>query len=139
MRRTAECWSNIAKVYKGQEIHVALDNASYQRCKTVQMVAERLKIDLVFLPPYSPNLNLIERFWKFTKRELRTKFYSNFKEFCEGIDAIFASSDGEKKVEVNSLIGKKIQLFDDLEAVNDNYSEQRQKETARNQKNPQVA
>ncbi len=72
----------IAKAYKGQEIHVVLDNAAYQRCKAVQMVAERLKIDLVFLPPYSPNLNLIERFWKFTKSELRTKFYSNFSEFC---------------------------------------------------------
>ncbi|MCR5814511.1 MAG: transposase, partial [Desulfovibrio sp.] len=47
--------------------YVVLDNTRYQRCAIVQKVAEKLKIKLVFLPPYSPNLNLIERFWKFVK------------------------------------------------------------------------
>jgi len=38
-----------------------LDNARYQRCALVQSVANSLGIELLYLPPYSPNLNLIER------------------------------------------------------------------------------
>ena len=39
--------------------------------------SKELAIDLVFLPPYSPNLNLIERLWKFTKGKLRVKICRN--------------------------------------------------------------
>ena len=46
-------------------ITVVLDNARYQRCALVQTCADQLKIELLFLPTYSPNLNLIERLWKF--------------------------------------------------------------------------
>jgi transposase len=45
-------------------ITIVLDNARYQRCKLVIAKAEELGIELLFLPPYSPNLNLIERLWK---------------------------------------------------------------------------
>jgi len=44
-----------------------LDNARYQRCTTVNTLAAQLNLELIFLPPYSPNLNLIERLWKFVK------------------------------------------------------------------------
>lgn len=43
--------------------------ARYQRCALVQDLASSLKIELLFLPGYSPNLNLIERLWKFVKKE----------------------------------------------------------------------
>lgn len=114
----------IVKAYRGQNIYVVLDNTRYQRCAIVQKVAEKLKIKLVFLPPYSPNLNLIERFWKFVKGELRSKFYDNFSEFCGSIDSIIASSCGENKARVNTLIGEKVQLFDDLTKVSENFFEQ---------------
>lgn len=42
-------------------ITLVLDNARYQRCSMVQELAIELNIALLFLPPYSPNLNLIER------------------------------------------------------------------------------
>jgi hypothetical protein len=48
-------------------ITLVLDNARYQRNATVLALAEDLKIGLLFLPSYSPNLNLIERLWKFIK------------------------------------------------------------------------
>jgi len=48
-------------------ITVVLDNARYQRCALVQACTDALKIELLFLPAYSPNLNLIERLWKFVK------------------------------------------------------------------------
>jgi transposase len=46
-----------------------LDNARYQRCERVQSLARSLKSELLFLPSYSPNLNLSERLWKFVKKE----------------------------------------------------------------------
>src|SRR6516165_9110122 len=49
-------------------ITLVLDNARYQRNAMVQTRAEELKITLLYLPSYSPNLNLIERLWKFIKR-----------------------------------------------------------------------
>ena len=49
-------------------ITIVLDNASYQRCEKVQNLARQLDLDLLFLPSYSPNLNLIERVWKFIRQ-----------------------------------------------------------------------
>lgn len=49
-------------------ITLVMDNARYQRCYLVQELATRLDIELLFLPPYSPNLNLIERLWKFVRK-----------------------------------------------------------------------
>lgn len=51
-------------------IHLFLDNARYQKYYTVQDYAKEKNIVLEYLPAYSPNLNLIERFWKFTKKVL---------------------------------------------------------------------
>ncbi|SMG65551.1 [similarity to] transposase, partial [methanotrophic bacterial endosymbiont of Bathymodiolus sp.] len=49
--------------------------------------AKELGIHLLFLPPYSPNLNLIERLWKFTKKKcLYNKYYESFHNFKEAIN-----------------------------------------------------
>jgi transposase len=77
-----------------------------------------LGIELVFIPPYSPNLNLIERYWKFVKAKLRRKYFDQFSIFCETIDSIVACKVKKDKKEVERLISKKVQLFDDLEPVN---------------------
>jgi len=50
-------------------VTLVMDNARYQRCNVVREFAESLNIELLFLPSYSPNLNLIERFWKFVKNQ----------------------------------------------------------------------
>ena len=47
-------------------ITLVLDNARYQHNAAVKALASQLGITLLFLPSYSPNLNLIERLWKFT-------------------------------------------------------------------------
>ncbi len=54
----------IASEYKWLSLHLVLDNARYQKCAVVQELAEKLGIVLEYIPPYSPNLNLIERIWK---------------------------------------------------------------------------
>jgi len=50
-------------------VTVVLDNARYQRCELVQALARQLGIHLLFLPSYSPNLNLIERLWRFVRKQ----------------------------------------------------------------------
>ncbi len=51
-------------------ITLVLDNARYQKCKLVMKLAATLNIELLYLPSYSPNLNLIERLWKFVKKSV---------------------------------------------------------------------
>lgn len=70
----------VAQSYGGSvPITIILDNARYQRCNLVRLCAERLGIELSFLPSYSPNLNLIERYWKWLKKTcLYSKYYQDF-------------------------------------------------------------
>jgi transposase len=76
----------LAKEYSGQRVTIVLDNARYQHCKKVEELAKELKIKLLFLPSYSPNLNLIERLWKFIKKKcLNNLYYENFNLFKNGI------------------------------------------------------
>lgn len=68
-------------------IYVILDNARYYRSKMVNdFVKNNRRIKLVFLPPYSPNLNIIERLWKFFKKKITyNKYYEKFaifREYC---------------------------------------------------------
>jgi len=67
-------------------ITVVLDNVKYQRCEIVKEYAGNIGIELLFLPTYSPNLNLIERLWKYLKKKcLYSKYYENFKDFKQAI------------------------------------------------------
>ena len=64
-------------------LHILVDNARYFHAKIVrEWLENNPKINLVFIPPYSPNLNLIERFWRFAKKNLvRNKYYKEYKTF----------------------------------------------------------
>ena len=107
----------IAITYAGKTVHVMLDNARYQKCRMVMERAEQLGIVLDYIPPYSPNLNLIERFWKFVKGEFRSKYYDDFSRFQESIDDIIEASHKENKDKIFRLIGMKVQLFKELHLV----------------------
>ena len=115
--QVCEILQDISEVYAGKEVHLILDNASYQRCGLVQETAKKLNIHLDFLPPYSPNLNLIERFWKFTKGELRVKNWDDFNAFMTRIDIIIESSTLENRERIDKLIGEKVQIFDTLQHI----------------------
>ena len=110
----------IADEYEKQEVHLVLDNARYQKCRAVRELAEQLNIHLEYIPPYSPNLNLIERLWKFVKGELSSKYYTDFDAFRKKIDSIISSSDGKNKPKIDRLMGKGVQLFCDLVPVGEN-------------------
>ena len=107
----------ISADYAGKTIHLVLDNARYQKCRVVMELADQLGIELNYVPPYSPNLNLIERLWKFVKGELRTKYYDDFGIFWKRIDSIIGSTSSENKGRISKLIGQKVQLFDELVPV----------------------
>ena len=93
-------------------ITIVLDNARYQRCKLVMEKAVELEIELLFLPPYSPNLNLIERLWKFVKKEvLYSKYYDNFEKFKEAITNCLEETETKHKKALDSLLTLKFQTF----------------------------
>ena len=63
-------------------VYIICDNAGYYRSKAVQAYLQDSRIKLVFLPAYAPNLNLIERLWKFFKKQvLYNRYYESFDEF----------------------------------------------------------
>ena len=95
-----EMFRKLHAAYADKEIHLVLDNARYQKCMAVQESTSILNIHLEYIPAYSPNLNLIERLWKFVKGELRTKYYDNFGIFCEKIDSIIHSTTRANKAKV---------------------------------------
>jgi transposase len=107
----------VAVEYAGKPIYIVLDNARYQKCAMVTELAIQLGINIVYIPPYSPNLNLIERLWKHVKSKLRTKYYDNFDAFQNTIDSIVSSTDKIDSAIINRLIGEKVQLFDDYRIV----------------------
>jgi transposase len=93
-------------------ITLVLDNARYQHCVLVKELAKSLNIHLEFLPSYSPNLNLIERLWKFTKKQvLYGKHYGTFLEFCAAIDGCVAKIPTDHREKLNSLMTHNFQTF----------------------------
>jgi len=102
----------IAWKYCSLPISIVLDNARYQRCNLVQDLAKSLNIELLFLPSYSPNLNLIERTWKFVKKKcLYSKFYPDFVLFTQAISGCLNKASSEYKNELDSLLSLKFQTF----------------------------
>ena len=103
----------IAVKYVGMPIAVVLDNARYQRCTFVINRAAELGIQLIFLPTYSPNLNLIERVWKFVKSEVLNAVYiETFDEYCLRISSFVDSIEVKYADRMTSLVTEKFQLFD---------------------------
>ena len=73
-------------------IYVICDNARYYSCKAVQAYLKTSRIKLIFLPPYAPNLNLIERLWKFFKKKtLYNRYFASFAEFKAACEEFFAN------------------------------------------------
>ena len=92
-------------------ITIVLDNAKYQKCKLVTELAIQLNITLLYLPPYSPNLNIIERLWKYVKKDcLNGKYYENFALFTSGIITCLNNLPNHKD-ELDTLLALNFQDF----------------------------
>lgn len=89
---------------KAEAIYIVCDNARYYRSRKVKAYLKHSRVELVFLPPYSPNLNLIERFWKFFKKMvLYNRYYEKFDEFKSACEQFFQSI-AQYKNELRSLL-----------------------------------
>ena len=108
----------IAAAHKEIPITLILDNARYQKCKIVWALAESLKIELLYLPSYSPNLNLIERLWKFVKKQvLYSKYYADFTSFSGAITDCLAQTHTQHKATLDSLLTLRFQTLQEPQNV----------------------
>ena len=97
---TIQFFQKIEEAYPSKhKIHIFCDNAPYYRNKMVKQYLETSRISLHFLPPYSPNLNPIERLWKWMReRVLYNSYYQEFDDFRSAVMGFFSivSSAGEE-------------------------------------------
>jgi transposase len=96
-------------------ITLVLDNARYQHNAAVKALASELGITLLFLPSYSPNLNLIERLWKFIKRRsLYGRYHPTFADFRAAIEETLDGLPTTHAEQLRTLMTLNFQLFDDV-------------------------
>ena len=94
-------------------IALVLDNARYQHNAAVKALASELGITLLFLPSYSPNLNLIERVWKFVKKEcLQSKYHASYDEFTATISQCLDDLGTKHKAAMRTLLTHEFQTFE---------------------------
>lgn len=100
-------------------ITLVLDNARYQKCKLVTEAAQALQIELLYLPSYSPNLNLIERLWKFVKKEvLNSRHHQDFGKFRNAIDGCLADLPTKHRPKLDTLMTLQFQTWNDVSLLN---------------------
>lgn len=100
-------------------ITLVLDNARYQKCKLVTELADFFEIELLYLPSYSPQLNIIERLWKWIKKDaLYCKWYPKFDVFKQAIkNSLDKTKHSHYKPELESLLSLKFQSFEKAKIV----------------------
>jgi transposase len=99
-------------------ITLVLDNARYQRNAVVQALAAELGICLLYLPSYSPNLNLIERLWKFIKRRaLYGRYHATFADFQAAIQETIDQLSSRHAPQLASLMTLKFQEFKNVSLI----------------------
>ena len=86
-------------------IYVILDNARYHFSEPVQAWLKNSRVKAIFLPAYSPELNLIERLWKiFKKHVLYNQYYETFAEFKKSCIDFFKNQENHYE-EISSIMG----------------------------------
>ncbi len=109
--RVVEFLQKIKEKYPDKKIVIVLDNARYNYAIVTRNFAEENNIKLLFLPPYAPNLNLIERLWKFTKKHLvNNTYYEDFTQFVNTADNFF-NNLSDYNQELSSLFTQKFQII----------------------------
>ena len=96
-------------------VTLVLDNARYQRNKVVQALAAELGLTLLYLPSYSPNLNLIERRWRFIKsRSVHGRYHPTFADFQAAIQTTLDQLPGTHAKSLENLMTLNFQRFKDV-------------------------
>ena len=97
-------------------ITLVLDNARYQHCVLVMDLAKSLNIHLEFLPSYSPNLNRIERLWKFLRKKAFCRWHGSFEELQAAVSAVLDHLEDYRE-ELTTLMVEKFQRHPKAEPV----------------------
>jgi transposase len=103
----------VARHPSATAIPVVIDNAKYNVSREIKewFRREACRIKPIYLPSYAPNLNMIERFWRFMKRKvLHNKYYPKFADFRAAFDAFFAHIGGWK-AELETLLTPKFHFI----------------------------
>ena len=115
-----ELLHGLAGAYPGVPLTVVLDNARYPRCALGQTLAATLDLELLYLPPYSPNLNLIERRWQFVKKQwLYSTYYPDSPSFQPAIQDCLATVPTHYPAELASVLTLRFQTFTTVPVVGD--------------------
>ena len=110
----------LAGASPGLPLTVVLDNARYQRCALVPTLAATVGSELLDLPPYAPHLNLIERLWKFVKKQcLYSKSYPASAAFQAAIQDCLATVPTHSQAEWATLLTLRFQTFTAVPVVGD--------------------
>ena len=117
-KSVCELLRKLAELGRGLPITLVLDNARYQKCALVMDLARELDIELLYLTAYSPNLNLIERLWKFVKKQcLYSIYYADFTAFKNAITDCLDQCQTTHKQELSSLLTWRFQSFKKVKAI----------------------
>ncbi len=109
---TIKLFEQIEAAYPhAEKITVICDNARYYRSKMVRAYLENSSIELMFLPPYAPNLNLIEPYWKYFKKiVLYNRYYETFQKFKQACENFFENPE-EHLSPLRTLLLKNFRLL----------------------------
>ena len=115
-----ELLRKLALKHAQEGVTLFLDNARYQKCKLVQDLASELQINLIYLPAYSPNLNVIERLWRHVKHEvLYSRYYDTFPKFKSAIMGCIDSTQACEKKSGSNLFSLKFQIIGKSQILNE--------------------
>jgi transposase len=103
----------ISQRQKAGMIYIICDNAKYYKSNLIKQYLEtNNRIKMVFLPPYSPNLNIIERLWRFLKKQITyNRYIEKYTVFREKVMDLFENID-KYKDELKSLMTDNFQILD---------------------------
>lgn len=112
---TQTLYEKLLAKHKGKDqIYVICDNAKYYKNKTLKLwlaSEEGNKIVPLYLPPYSPNLNLIERLWKFLRKKIIDPIFYKHKEAFRASVLSFFDNIAQYEGELKTLLTKNFQII----------------------------
>jgi DDE superfamily endonuclease len=115
-----ELWRQLAAAPQSIPITIIRDHARDQRWALVQAVAPDCKMELLYLPTYSPNLNLIERFWRFVKKQcLDSKYYPDSSSFQQAVLTCIQQASTMHQEELKPLLTLRFQTFAEVASRGD--------------------
>lgn len=96
---------------KAGRVYLVVDNASYNHSYELQLfLDDHPRVYLKYLPPYSPNLNIIERLWRFFHQKHRDKYFEKFKDFEETVLTFFKNIN-QYNAELKTLLTDSFQTL----------------------------